>query len=177
MESSVSALAMKRAFLAIYVLMPVGGFLLCLAFFGWSALMTDFQLEIAMLLYVVSVPIHEVLHYCGFVLFSGADRRDVEFRFNQKSMSPYVVCKVSTTVMRYKVAALLPFIFLGIPSLIYGLLQHDLTVLVVSLFIIMACSGDAILFFLLLRMDNHSLVVRHSQRIGFVVVKNGTNST
>jgi hypothetical protein len=86
-------------------------------------------------------------------------------------MSPYVVCKTSTTVLRYKIAALLPLLFLGVFPLIYGLWQRDSTVLIVSFFNIAACSGDVLLYFLLLRLDNDSLVTRHDQRVGFVVIK------
>lgn len=169
-ESSLPVPVVKRAYLAAYMVVPLTGLLLYVASWGWPSLLDGFRLWVAMAMYLVSIPLHEALHYCGFVLLDGAERRDVELKFNRESMSPYVICKTNTTVIRYKVAALLPFIFLGILPFIYGLFKSDPTVFVVSLFNITACAGDVILYFLLLRLDNHSIVTRHSQRIGFVVV-------
>lgn len=133
-------------------------------------MLDGFRQWVAMAMYLASIPLHEALHYCGFVLFGGADRRDVEFKFNRESLSPYVVRRANTTVIRYKVAALLPFVTLGILPFIYGLLESDPTVFVVSLFNMTACAGDLILYFLLSRLANHDIVARHGQRIGFVVV-------
>lgn len=170
MESSLPVPVVRRAYLATYVVVPLAGLLLYVASWGWPSLHDDFRQWVAMAMYLVSIPLHEALHYCGFVLLNGVDQRDVEFRFNRETMSPCVICKVNTTVIRYKIAALLPFIFLGILPFVYGLLKPDPTVFVVSVFNITACVGDLILFFLLLRLDNRSIVARHGQRIGFVVL-------
>lgn len=170
MDSSLPAPVVKRAYLATYIAVPLAGLLLYSAAWGWPSLFDGFRPWVAMAMYLASVPVHEALHYCGFVLWGGVDRRDVDFRFSRESLSPYVVCRANTTVARYKVAALLPFLFVGILPFVYGLSAPDPTVYVVSVVNITACAGDLILYFLLCRLPNHSVVARHGQRIGFVVV-------
>jgi hypothetical protein len=170
MDSSLPAPVVKRAYLATYIAVPLAGLLLYSAAWGWPSSLDGFRLWAAMAMYVVSIPLHEALHYCGFVLWGGADPRDVELKFSRESMSPYVVCRANTTVIRYKVAALLPFVFVGILPFMYGLFEPDPTVYVVSVFNMTACAGDLILYFLLSRLANHNMVARHGERIGFVVV-------
>lgn len=170
MESSLPTAAVKRLYLATYTVVPLAGLLLYTAAWGWPSLVDGFRLWLAMALYVVCIPLHEGLHYCGFVVFGGVDRRDVAMKFSRESLSPYVACKANTTVARYKVAALLPFLLLGVPPSIYGLVGADPTLFVVGLFNMIACAGDLVLFFLLARMPNRSIVARHGERIGFVVV-------
>ena len=169
-ESSFDALTVKRASLAIFILVPGAGIALYLYVWGWSSFWSEFQQGILLLVFLASIPVHELLHYCGFVFLNGVERKYVDFRFNRKSMTPYVVCRVNTSVMRYKVAALLPFLLLGISPAVYGLFVHNSTILAAGLLNIAGCAGDVILYFLLLRLDNRSIVSRHAQRIGFVVV-------
>ena len=170
MESSFDAVTVKRVYLIILLLVPGAGTLLYLFVWGWAAFWADLQQEMVLILFLASIPVHESLHYCGFVFLHGVERKYVNFRFNRENMTPYVVCRVNTSVIRYKVAAILPFVTLGVSPTIYGLFLDNSTVFVVGLLNIVVCAGDLILYFLLLRLNNHSIVSRHTQRIGFVVV-------
>jgi hypothetical protein len=171
MESSFDAVTVKRVYLIILLFVPGVGTLLYSFVWGWPAFWAELHQWIVFLLFLASIPVHESLHYCGFVLLNGVERKYVNFKFNRENMTPYVVCGVNTSVIRYKVASILPFVTLGASSTIYGLFLNNSTVFVVGLLNIVVCSGDLILYFLLSRMNNQSIVSRHTQRIGFVVVR------
>lgn len=169
-ESCISTDGFGRARLVSLSFIPICGLSLYVLFWGWPTFLQELHWLLVITIYVGSVFVHEYLHYLGFILFGGADRDSVEFKFNRKNLTPYVICKSITTVMRYKVAAVLPFLVVGIIPLIYGFIFHNSTVYVIGLLNVDGCSGDLVLYFLLSRLDNHSYVARHNLRIGFVVV-------
>lgn len=170
LESCISVPVLTRFIWTITILIPIGGLLIYIFLWGYSTSFLGFQWIAATISCLVSIPVHEAIHYYGFIIFDGVDKSYVQFKLNPKSMTPYVVCKAATTVGRYKMAALLPFLVLGIIPVAYGLLVREPTILVIGIINASGCAGDLVLFSLLLRLDNRNLVARHKDRIGFVVV-------
>lgn len=162
-------------YLGLHLAVPIICLTAYFSLWGWHGFMTYHGLCIAIVLFILSVPIHEIIHYTCFVAFNGASRRNVHFHFEKTNLVPYVTCNERISAGRYKMAALAPFMVIGLPLSLYGLLRENSTAELTGILAILGCSGDLIMYSLSSRVRNSAIVWRFSTEAGQKIVKVGFN--
>lgn len=122
---------------------------------------------IFVLFLVISIIFHELLHYLAFTIFGGAPRTMVDFKFNNKALVFSVACRCSVTSLRYRVAAILPFAFLGITLLVLSIFIDCKTMFWISIYHIFGSSNDILVFLILFGFRSGQLVERTAGCVGF----------
>lgn len=113
----------------------------------------------------ISVIIHELLHGIGWAISSKKGWNVV--RFNVSAMMPSCACKTPLTKKQYLIGVLLPFIVLGIGSIIF-LFVYPGTVSVLTMAVnFIAAGGDLIIAFKVLKEKN-VLITDHPTEAGYI---------
>ena len=117
------------------------------------------------LIIAISVIVHELLHGIGWAISSKKGWKVV--RFNISAMMPSCACKTPLTKRQYLIGVLLPFIVLGIGSIIF-LFVYPGTVSVLTMAVnFIAAGGDLIIAFKVLKEKN-ALITDHPTKAGYV---------
>lgn len=130
---------------------------------------------IAIAMFVLGSPVHELIHYACFTMFGGASRNNVHFRFDRKNLVPYVVCQEKISAIRYKTSALAPFVVLGLIPSLCGLFFRNSAIEVAGVLATVSCSGDVIMYWLLSAVGNSDTVWRYSTKPGKRIERVGFN--
>ena len=109
---------------------------------------------IAMLLLVPYFCFHEVLHSISYVIH-GADFKNITYGAHLEKGVLCCLCKQNVSKRNILTSLLYPFFFIGICTLIIGLILDSYPLVLLSLLNIAGCSGDLIMFFGLLKIKDY----------------------
>ncbi|MBR2577388.1 MAG: DUF3267 domain-containing protein [Erysipelotrichaceae bacterium] len=126
-------------------------------------------LLVAMLVLVV---VHELLHGITWSLFTENHWKDIEFGFMKELLTPYCTCRVPLKKPAYLAGSLMPLIVLGIIPFFVSLFNGSFNLLMISLVMILAATGDIIIVIMMLAHKSDAgevIFLDHPYKAGFVV--------
>jgi hypothetical protein len=129
-------------------------------FMGWESLLP---------VLLIGVPVHELIHGIGWVLFGKISIRDV--RFGLKSLTPYTHCKVPIRAKAYRMGAFMPGLMLGILPYVIGIMVGNGWIMAFGLLYILAAGGDLLVLWILRDVNREAWVEDHPSRAGCYVME------
>jgi len=98
-----------------------------------------------MLLLLPYFSFHEVLHSVGYVLH-GANFKNITYGAHIEKGILCCLCKQRVSKKCILISLLYPFMFIGVITLILGIVFHNAILIILSVMNISGCSGDLIMF-------------------------------
>lgn len=123
-----------------------------------------------LLVFGVSIVVHELLHALGFWLVGGVPWRRIKFGFSWQGFAPYAHCRDPLNTTAYRISVLLPGLLLGIvPGLLGVAIQQPLLVMWATL-MLLAAGGDAAVLWAVRHVDHQAKVLDHPSQVGCQVL-------
>lgn len=107
-----------------------------------------------MLIYIPYLMFHELLHSLAYVLY-GADFKYITYGAHIERGVLCCLCKQNITKKNILHSLLYPFVFIGVITLIVGIIINNPLLIILSLANISGCSGDLIMFYHLRKLNNY----------------------
>ena len=107
-----------------------------------------------MLLYVPYLILHEILHSIAYVIY-GADFKNITYGAHIETGVLCCLCKQNITKKNILFSLLYPFFFIGILTLVIGIVFDFPILVILSLLNISGCAGDLVMFYHLSKLDNY----------------------
>lgn len=124
-----------------------------------------------MVVVVAGIVAHEAIHGLSWVLFGRKPLGAIRFGFHVKSLSPYAHLKEPVRARVYRLGGAMPGVVLGLlPSLI-GIVTGNGPIMLFGLFFTFVAGGDALILWLIRRVDPNALVEDHPTRAGCYVLE------
>ena len=105
-------------------------------------------------LYMPYLFLHELFHCISYVLH-GASFKNITFGGHIEKSVLCCLCKQNITKKNILISLLYPFFFLGIVTLVIGILINSPILVFLSLANISGCGGDLVMFYHLLKIPNY----------------------
>ena len=105
---------------------------------------------IFVILYVVTIVIHELLHGLFWSFSTKNGFADIEFGFMKEYLTPYCTCRAPLGKKQYILGLLAPFAILGVLISVIGIFTGSMFVLGIGLINIIGAGGDLLIFVKLL---------------------------
>ena len=121
-----------------------------------------------LILFIVSIPIHELIHGLTWANYAKKKMKSITFGFNVKELMPYCHCKEALEAKAYKIGVLAPVVVLGGGYFFLSLLFPNTELILLSAFNIFMAAGDLMIFWSA-RSIHEGLVIDHPELPGFVV--------
>ena len=112
--------------------------------------------------------IHELIHGFFFGIYASGGFKTVKFGINWKAMAPYCHCNEPIKVKNYRIAILMPTVFVGFIPLIIGFITGEINIVAVSTFMIIGGIGDFIALWMLKDFKKDTVVLDHPNKMGFL---------
>ena len=107
-----------------------------------------------LVVYFLWMFLHELLHGIGFSLSPGVDDNKIVYGANLEKGIFYCMCKDRISKRGIMISLMFPFFFIGVVTLIIGLVLNIPILVVLSLFNIAGCAGDIAMFVSFLRLPS-----------------------
>ncbi len=124
------------------------------------------------LAFLVSIPVHELLHGLGWMIFTGKGLRSLRFGFMKTEMAPYAHWNEPLKVNAYRAGILLPALVLGVLPAFFGIMTGRAGWLIFGIVLTWAASGDLIMFWVIRKLKTGTWVRDHPEKLGCIIVKN-----
>lgn len=118
--------------------------------FGWYEC---FGLQV-LILYFFWMFLHEFLHGVGFSLAKDINHKNIVYGANLEKGIFYCMCKELISKKNIIISLMFPFTFIGVVTLIIGIMISNKVLIVLSLFNIAGCAGDIAMFYSFLRLPS-----------------------
>ena len=119
---------------------------------------------------IVSIPIHELLHGAGWILFCKDGRKSINFGFMWKSLTPYCHCSEALRLAHYYIGLIAPFFFLGIIPCVVSLFNGSVFLLLFGFFGIIGAGGDLAIGCTIFKyIGKNALLLDHPSECGCAV--------
>jgi len=118
--------------------------------------------------FIILTFIHELIHAFFFSIYAQGGFKTIKFGINWKAMIPYCHCDEPIKIKNYRIAILMPTIFLGFIPLIIGFIVGEINIIAVSTFMIIGGIGDFIVLWMLKDFKKDTVVLDHPNKIGFL---------
>lgn len=105
------------------------------------------------LIYVPYLIFHELLHSLAYVLY-GANFKNITYGMHLEKGVLCCLCKQNINKRNILYSLLYPFFFIGVLTLIIGIIINNPLLILLSLANVSGCSGDLVMFYHLSRLDN-----------------------
>lgn len=105
------------------------------------------------LLYFPYLMVHEILHSISYVIH-GASFKNITYGVHLEKGVLCCLCKENITKKNILWSLMYPFLFIGIITFIIGIMIDSYCLVVLSILNISGCSGDLVMFFDFLTLDN-----------------------
>ena len=146
----------------------------CVAFFllnrdisPFRSFVDNYLLIMAAML--VSVPVHEFLHGCGWVLSCRKKWKSIQFGVMWDSLTPYCHCREAMGVMPYYVGLLMPLTVLGILPCILALVLKQPLLLWAGAYNVFVAGGDTTIAWIILKyLGRDAKILDHPDQCGAV---------
>jgi len=160
-EATILSIVMLSVPLLIYILIH-----------GWSAFWAsafEYDLLIALFVFVALIVIHELIHAVGWKVFGNLRWQDLTFGIDRKTLSPYCHAKVPMRANAYRIGAALPGILTGIAPAIISIVQANAPLMLLSAVMISAAVGDLLVLWVIRDVPGDALVKDHPSNAGCYV--------
>lgn len=97
--------------------------------------------------------LHEIFHSIAYVIH-GADFKNITYGAHLEKGVLCCLCKQNILKKNIMISLIYPFVFLGIITLIIGLIFNIYPLIILSIMNISGCTGDFIMFYDLIRIPN-----------------------
>lgn len=124
------------------------------------------HLEILIPILLVSIVVHEGLHWMGYVGFGHLSWKTLRFGFNVRSLAAYVHSNSPVSISAYRRLVVLPGIVLGVVPACIGIGGEVGWITLYGFLILIGASGDLAILWKIRRVSPDSLVVDHPSRAG-----------
>lgn len=127
---------------------------------------------IILLVFIVSIFIHEGLHGLGWGLFAPNKFKSIEFGFIAKMLTPYCTCREPISRPAYLFGCLLPWFVLGIVPCVIAVCASNFYLLGFGLLGIMGAGGDMLITLGMLTSklkSKDAIIIDHPTDVGFVI--------
>lgn len=111
------------------------------------------NMSIVIILYLPYLILHEQLHSLAYVIY-GADFKNITFGAHLEKGILCCLCKQKINKRNILHSLLYPFIFIGIITLIIGIVVNYPVLVILSLVNISGCSGDLVMFYHLRKLND-----------------------
>ena len=109
-----------------------------------------------LIVYFLWMFLHEFLHGIGFSLSPGIDDNKIVYGANLEKGVFYCMCKDRISKKSIMISLMFPFFFIGVVTLIIGLVLNIPILVILSLFNIAGCAGDIAMFISFLKLPSFS---------------------
>ncbi len=121
---------------------------------------------------LVSIPVHEFLHGCGWVLSCRKKWKSIQFGVLWDSLTPYCHCREAMGVMPYYVGLLMPLTVLGILPCILALVLKQPLLLWAGAYNIFVAGGDTTIACIITKyLGKDAKILDHPDQCGAVAFK------
>lgn len=129
-----------------------------------------FDIMIVVGIYLLGLPVHEILHALGAIIFAGKKKSEISFGMHLKQMMLY--CHINTPMKNsaYRGLLLLPVIVTGIIPLIISTFLGNIFLTLVFSLLVSGGAGDFIMFKSLLKHDKNSLILDHAEAPAYYLI-------
>jgi len=124
---------------------------------------------IGFLLVVFGTAAHEAIHGLSWTYFGGKSLGAIKFGFQVKTFTPYAHCKEPIEARAYRIGAAMPGLILSILPSLVGIVTGNGWVMLFSLFFTFGAGGDALILWLIRKVDAKALVEDHPTNAGCYV--------
>lgn len=123
-----------------------------------------------LIVFGLSIVVHELLHALGFWLVGGVAWRRIKFGFSWKGFAPYAHCRDPLQTTAYRISVLLPGLLLGmVPGVVGVILQLPLLVMWATL-MLLAAGGDTAVLWAVRKVPSQAKVLDHPSEVGCQVL-------
>ena len=136
-----------------------------------SAFRTTPYLIWAIVCLVAGIIAHELIHGIVWMYFADKKNGHIKFGFNWITLTPYTHCTEPMDVTSYRLGAAAPGIILGIVPYLIGLVAGNPVITLFGLFFSFAASGDALILWILRKVEKGKLVEDHPTKAGCYVIE------
>ena len=163
----------KANILACVTALPVAA-AFCVAFFLLNRDISPFRSFVDNYLLImaamfVSVPVHEFLHGCGWVLSCRKKWKSIQFGVMWDSLTPYCHCREAMGVMPYYVGLLMPLTGLGILPCILALVLKQPLLLWAGAYNVFVAGGDTTIAWIIVKyLGRDAKILDHPDQCGAV---------
>lgn len=119
-----------------------------------------------LLVFALSILVHELLHAVGFWLVGGAPLRQIHFGFNWAGLAPFAHCPVPLRASAYRLTVLLPGLVLGIIPGLLGVAMRLPLLVMWSTLMLLAAGGDAAVLWAVRQVPGSRWVQDHPSKPG-----------
>ena len=132
------------------------------------------NLLVALGVVVVGVVVHELIHGLSWQVFGKKPRSAIKYGFKLKTLTPYAHCTEPMAARAYRLGAAMPGLLLGVLPWLYGLVVANGPAFLFGLLFTIAALGDAMILWLLRRVEPDAQVIDHPSRAGCYVILNSS---
>lgn len=108
---------------------------------------------IALILMIPYMVLHELLHSLSYIL-NGAKFSNITYGMHLEKGILCCLCKQNISKRNILISLLTPFFMIGVITYIIGLITNNSVIVMLSIFNLSGCSGDLIMFYALLKLNN-----------------------
>ena len=123
-----------------------------------------------LLLMILWLMFHEVLHGIGFSLFPEVKKKNIVFGMELEKGVFYCMCKQKITKKVILTSLLFPFTFIGVVTLIWGMLIHSYLLVMLSILNISGAVGDLVMTWYFLKVPNDVIYLDLDDSTSFTVL-------
>lgn len=144
---------------------------------GWQALFrwrSELDLSpvtvllIFVVLFLISIVVHELLHAVGWAMAGGVGWKAIEF--GVKSLTPYAHAMKMMSARGYRIGAALPGVVLGVIPGLVGILTGVGWLALYGALMLISAVGDVMVLWLLWGVPGDAMVLDHPSEAGCQVV-------
>ena len=119
------------------------------------------------LLFIVSIPVHELIHGAVWGIFCKNKYKSIHLGIMWEQLTPYCHSKEPLSFWRYLAGGLAPLVILGAGTFIAAYFSGSVMLLCLSIFNILSAGGDTTIAIMLLKYKN-AVLLDHPYECGFV---------
>lgn len=108
---------------------------------------------IAFIIMIPYMVLHELLHSLSYIL-NGAKFSNITYGMHLEKGILCCLCKQNISKRNILISLLTPFFMIGVITYIIGLITNNSVIVMLSIFNLSGCSGDLIMFYALLKLNN-----------------------
>lgn len=167
----------KAGRLVLFWSIPFSSILIFLFYLLWGDII-DFpntlnviqdNLYTSILIFIVSVILHEALHALAYLIFDNWMFKYLSFGFSRKLYSPYCHYSKSVLLWKYRLALLFPGIIQGFIPLILSFGLGNFYLLIYGIVFTLGAFGDFFVLWKLRKYNSNTIVKDHPNMMGCIL--------
>ena len=167
-EKSEIISVLKANAMAVVLAVPIVAAVVWAYLLAWQDIVSSPLSDLwVLLLFILSIPIHELLHGIGWSIFCKAGFRSVRFGVMWSKLTPYCSCKEPLGGWPYLTGGMLPLVVLGLIPAVLAIVVGNSSLMFFGLLGVVASGGDMMICLNLIKY-RRALFLDHPSDCGFV---------